>query len=237
MKTAINSLRLVYPPVSNQEAEWLKADSQVEAMLRRSNLYMIAQRREAKFIWDEANLWRDVGIAFSLEIPGRAKGEGFFSIESDLLQSESTIYEFGDKFVRVSRKGEGEELGEILWWYSTESHRRYQTPYISIVAFALVLWVLALMGTFRWNAALSSSSRLFIYGLTCAALPMLRKNFPGKEVFHLPGGLVFAVLGMVFTLALLSRMGLAELVTLTVTAAISCLNWLAVRGDTRSPNS
>jgi amino acid transporter len=128
------------------------------------------------------------------------------------------------------------EQGDFPRWFAA-IHRRYQTPYISIVAFALVLWVLALMGTFRWNAALSSSSRLFIYGLTCAALPMLRKNFPGKEVFHLPGGLVFAALGLLFTLVLLSRMGLPELVALTVTAAISCLNWLAVRGDTRSPNS
>jgi hypothetical protein len=52
METAINSLRLVYPPVSNQEAEWLKNDKEVEERLRRSNLYMITPRREARFIWD-----------------------------------------------------------------------------------------------------------------------------------------------------------------------------------------
>jgi len=123
MKTALNSLRLVYPPVSNQEAEWLKNDSEVETMLRRSNIYMIAQRREAKFIWEEhPKMFRDVGIAFSFEIPGVAKSSGFFFIENDLRKSDSIIYEFGDKFIRASRPTEIEgELGEILWWYSTES--------------------------------------------------------------------------------------------------------------------
>jgi APA family basic amino acid/polyamine antiporter len=108
-------------------------------------------------------------------------------------------------------------------------HRRYHTPYVSIVAFAALLWMLALIGTFRWNVAVSSGSRLFVYGLTCAALPMLRKKFPGKEGFHVPGGLGFAALGIAFALVLLSRMGLAELVALAITTAISFLNWLATR--------
>jgi amino acid transporter len=110
-------------------------------------------------------------------------------------------------------------------------HRRYQTPYISIVAFAVLLWALALTRTFRWNATLSASSRLFVYGMTCAALPMLRKKLPGLEGFHLPGGLVFAVLGIAFALVLVSRIGLAELITLAITASLSFVNWLAVRGE------
>jgi APA family basic amino acid/polyamine antiporter len=108
-------------------------------------------------------------------------------------------------------------------------HRRYQTPYISILAFAVLVWALALMGTFRWNATLSAGSRLFVYGMTCAALPMLRKKFPGQEHLHLPGGLAFAALGIAFVLILVSRMGPAEFVALAITAAISFLNWLVVR--------
>jgi APA family basic amino acid/polyamine antiporter len=128
------------------------------------------------------------------------------------------------------------EQGDFPRWFGA-IHPRFQTPYLSIAAYAVLLWALALLGTFRWNAALSSSSRLFIYGTTCAALPMLRKKFPGKEGFHLPGGLAFATLGIAFALVLLSRMGLAELVALAITTAISFLNWLAIRGDTPSSNS
>jgi len=66
---------------------------------------------------------------------------------------------------------------------------------------------------------------------------MLRKKFPGKEAFHLPGGMAFAALGVAFALVLVSRMGLLELVALALTTAISFLNWLAIRGNTPSPNS
>lgn len=109
-------------------------------------------------------------------------------------------------------------------------HRRYKTPYISIIVFAVLLWALALMGTFRWNAILSALSRLFAYGITCAALPILRKKDPAQQSFHLPAGAAFAALGTLFALVLLSRMGRAELIALAITAALSFLNWLAVRG-------
>jgi APA family basic amino acid/polyamine antiporter len=120
------------------------------------------------------------------------------------------------------------EQGDFPHWFGA-IHRRYQTPYASIITFAILLWALALMGTFRWNATLSALSRLFAYGITCAALPALRKKLHGQEGFHLPGGVVFAVLGILFALVLVSRMGRAELIVLAVTAALSFLNWLAVR--------
>ena len=123
------------------------------------------------------------------------------------------------------------EQGDFPRWFAA-IHRRYQTPYISIIAFAIVLWALAVLGTFRWNATLSAISRLFAYIVACAALPMLRKKFPGQEGFHLPGGVVFAILGILFALVLASRMGLAELIAMLITAVLSFLNWLAVRRNT-----
>jgi amino acid transporter len=120
------------------------------------------------------------------------------------------------------------EQGDFPRWFGA-IHRRYQTPYTSIIAFAILLWALALMGTFRWNASLSAVSRLFAYGITCAALPTLRKKMPGQEGFHLPGGFVFAVLGILFALVLVGRMGRVELIALAITAFLSILNWLAVR--------
>lgn len=93
------------------------------------------------------------------------------------------------------------------------------------------------MGTFRWNAALSATSRLFVYGIICAALPRLRKKLPGQEGFHLPGGLLFAALGIAFALVLVSRMGVPELIALAITAVVSFLNWTVIRGNTPSPNS
>jgi APA family basic amino acid/polyamine antiporter len=91
------------------------------------------------------------------------------------------------------------EQGDFPRWFGA-IHHRYQTPYTSIIAFAILLWALALMGSFSWNAPLSAVSRLFAYGITCAALPTLRKKMPGQEGFLLPGGFGFAVLGILFAL-------------------------------------
>jgi APA family basic amino acid/polyamine antiporter len=122
------------------------------------------------------------------------------------------------------------EQGDFPRWFGAV-HRRYQTPYASIFTFAILLWALALMGTFRWNASLSALSRLFAYAITCAALPRLRKKLPGQQAFRLPGGIVFAVVGILFALALISRMGRTELIVLAITSSLSILNWLAVRRD------
>jgi basic amino acid/polyamine antiporter, APA family len=109
-------------------------------------------------------------------------------------------------------------------------HRRYHTPYISILAFAILVWLLTLVGTFRWNVALSAGSRLFIYAMVCAALPRLRKNLPSQESLRLHGGLILAFLGVAFCVTLLSQIGLAEVTVLAITALVALLNWLAIRG-------
>jgi amino acid transporter len=126
------------------------------------------------------------------------------------------------------------EQGDFPRWFGS-IHLRYRTPYISILVFAVVLWALAVMGTFRWNAILSGISRLFAYAITCAALPVLRRRPAGKEAFRLPGGEAFAALGILFASILLSRMGRSELIVLAITAGLSFLNWLALRATSRFP--
>ncbi|WP_145998486.1 hypothetical protein [Caulobacter flavus] len=48
-KSKVSSLHLVYPPISNQEAVWMQQDADVEAIIRRSDFYMIASRAEATY--------------------------------------------------------------------------------------------------------------------------------------------------------------------------------------------
>src|SRR5207253_4839805 len=55
-------------------------------------------------------------------------------------------------------------------------HPRFRTPYFSIFVFALLVWLLAVFGSFAGNATLSAGSRLFYYGVICAALPALRRK-------------------------------------------------------------
>ncbi|HLW43984.1 MAG TPA: APC family permease [Candidatus Acidoferrales bacterium] len=108
-------------------------------------------------------------------------------------------------------------------------HSRFQTPHISILVFAAIIWCLSAAGSFTWNVFLSSIGRLFIYGFTCAALPVLRQKYPTRRAYRLPEGNLFAVLGVVFMLLLASRMNLGEGIFLLITMAIAIANWLWAR--------
>jgi APA family basic amino acid/polyamine antiporter len=112
-------------------------------------------------------------------------------------------------------------------------HRRFRTPYVSIVAFGALVWGLAVAGSFKWNVTLSAVARLFTYGATCASLLVFRKKPPEKEALHLPAGPAFASLGILFCLALITRMGMREFWIVLATAVIAFLNWAAVKGKSQ----
>jgi basic amino acid/polyamine antiporter, APA family len=108
-------------------------------------------------------------------------------------------------------------------------HPRFRTPYVSILAFALLSWLLSLAGSFTWNATLSAVARLLYYGLVCAALPILRRKQPGAAMFRLPGGTLLAVLGAGICAVLITGVNLSGSLILLATAAVALLNWLLVR--------
>ncbi len=76
---------------------------------------------------------------------------------------------------------------------------------------------------------LSSVARLFVYGSVAAALPALRKKQPHTDRFRLPGGIVFAVLALLFTAVLVTRMHKGEFIVICTTAALAFVNWLWAR--------
>lgn len=105
-------------------------------------------------------------------------------------------------------------------------HPRFRTPYVSILAFAILLWLLAFTRSFEWNVVLSAIARLFYYGIVCAALIALRRLSPGEARFRLPAGPVLAVAGIVLCLVFLTAMQRGAFYILAVVAMIAALNWL-----------
>ena len=111
-------------------------------------------------------------------------------------------------------------------------HSKYRTPHISILVFALMVWCLAAAGNFKWNVILSSVGRLFIYGFTCAAVPVLRRKNLAVVAYRLPAGNLFAALGVSFMVLLATRVNRQEGIVILVVMAIALGNWLWV--DERS---
>src|SRR5881409_2015943 len=89
-------------------------------------------------------------------------------------------------------------------------HPRFRTPYFSILVFATLVWLFALLGNFTWNVTLSAAARLFCYGAGCAALPVLRRKQPGGARFQLPAGLLLALIGVAVCVVLITQIDLRK---------------------------
>ncbi len=114
-------------------------------------------------------------------------------------------------------------------------HRRYHTPYVSIVAFGALVWGFSLLGEFKWNVTLSAVARLLYYGVGCAALPVLRRKQPegAAALFTLPAGNILAVAGVVLCLLLVTQVDFGQSLILVATIALACANWAVVAGRLR----
>jgi APA family basic amino acid/polyamine antiporter len=113
-------------------------------------------------------------------------------------------------------------------------HHAWRTPHVAIVGTAVVALALGLLGGFTQLATFSVISRLGIYGVTCAALVVLRRKHGESVGFRAPGGAVTAVAGIAFCVWLLSTRNLAQAWFLPVVLLIGAVLWLTRR--TRRPD-
>ncbi len=120
MKSSINFLKLVYPPVSNQCAEWLWKDPVVREFVSRSKLYMLAQRQEVHFREyriDEENR----RFEFSLSCGDITRTGLSVRLEDLAIYSEKDVeFEIGPQIFRMWAFEKGKKAKELLYWASTE---------------------------------------------------------------------------------------------------------------------
>jgi amino acid transporter len=103
-------------------------------------------------------------------------------------------------------------------------HRRFQTPHVAIVVFAGLTTAIAVQGTFEATATLSAIVRLVTYGLTCAALPALRRRRPDEAPgFRVTGASVVVPAALVFCLWLLGTRSFTQAWMLLVLMAAGVL--------------
>lgn len=127
MRAQIHQLELVYPPVSNQEAEWLKDIDEVKEQLSKSNLYFIGQKPETFYQFnseDEVDfeIQNFNKLSFKV-ICGDKCSDCVIDIGKiiDKFNFPTNIeyeLEIGEKLIRIWRTDSN--LRQILEWFTTE---------------------------------------------------------------------------------------------------------------------
>ena len=100
----------------------------------------------------------------------------------------------------VYAMAEGRQLPSVF----ARVHSRYRTPYVAIVAVALVGWAFAMYNQFASLVAISAIARILSYVATCLALPVLRRKMAHVErVFSVPGGATIPIAATAISIWLL----------------------------------
>jgi amino acid transporter len=118
-------------------------------------------------------------------------------------------------------------------------HSRFRTPHVAIVVFAVLTTAIAVHGTFEATATLSAIVRLVTYGLTCAALPALRRKRPDNPAgFRVPGAVIVVPAAMIFSLWLLGTRSFTQawmlLVLVGMGLVLQRVSWRAAPPATAS---
>ena len=128
-KSQLSVLQLVFPPITNQEAHWLQDDRDVEAILRRSDFYLIGGRCEAEFVdfkFDHAtgdisfmirlkSGLSDSGALRAMELPG--------VVEANCSSFE---VELGEKVIRIWDRPCDQPGAKLLEWFTTDAMLFYR---------------------------------------------------------------------------------------------------------------
>lgn len=115
------------------------------------------------------------------------------------------------------------------------THKRFFTPYVSILITAGLMLLLALKSSFVEALTISTIARLVTYGATCIALPVFRQRKETRPaLFRLPGGTVIAIISLLLIVWLLANSTWQEAEATAIAAAVGLLIYFGYRVYSRS---
>jgi hypothetical protein len=126
MRSQLHQLELVYFPISNQEAEYVKEDPEVQELISQSNIYFIGQKPETYFEFTtpeeiESTFHNERKLAFNV-ICGNKKSQCVLDMnllcEYYKVPVDQIDIEIGRKVITVIRMDR--EKPEVFEWFFTE---------------------------------------------------------------------------------------------------------------------
>jgi amino acid transporter len=108
-------------------------------------------------------------------------------------------------------------------------HKKYSTPYVSVIVFTGLSCFFAIIGEFEQLAILSSCSVLLIYLGVALATIKLRVKEKDSHHFKIPGGYMVPALAIITILWFLSNLRVNEQKAMLIFVAILTLIYFAIR--------
>lgn len=191
-----------------------------------ASIYMLVQLAVVGLIPHAAAVEAPIAAAFERLLGPSGRRFASFAVvlsvsawaTGSVLQSPRVLYSIAER-------------GELPSLFA-RVHERFRTPHVAIVCYSALALALALYGSFEWNATLSAIVRLVTYGLTCVALPVLRRRAgfpePGFRLPLLAAGVVVPA-GVGFALWLLLTRSFAQVWILPALMGLGALLYAARR--------
>lgn len=112
----------------------------------------------------------------------------------------------------------------------TRIHQTFATPYISIVVYASIGFLLASLGGFEALAIFSSASILLVYlGVALAVIKLRKKEPLDFEAFRIPGGYTIPILASIIIVWFLSNLTGQERNSMLILLAFLTMIYFAIR--------
>ncbi|WNH12902.1 APC family permease [Thalassobellus suaedae] len=141
----------------------------------------------------------------------------FGTVSGSILNSPRVLYALArDKVIPIKA------LSKI--------HKSFATPYVSIITYASISFILSVIGSFEKLAVIASSSMLILYfgvALSVIKLRKSQKTQPGE--FKIPGGLLVPVISIAIILYFLSNLSIQEMTATLVFIGILSLIYILIK--------
>ncbi len=86
------------------------------------------------------------------------------------------------------------------------THARFKTPYVSLLLTAILMFILTIQSSFVSALTIATITRLIVYAVTCASLPVFRRRVNAPEAgFIAPFGIAATILSLVLIVWLLTN--------------------------------
>ncbi|WJJ98031.1 APC family permease [Algibacter luteus] len=109
-------------------------------------------------------------------------------------------------------------------------HKSFATPYVAIIVYATIGFILAISGSFEQLAVIASSSMLILYlGVALSVIKLRKSEKDSYEGFKIPGGWTVPIVAIATILYFLSNLSTNEMAVTGIVISILSLIFLIMR--------